>query len=131
MPFLDFDHTGTKWEYKASVYTLDLYEQQFGGDLIQDVFGKVKAPNDTDNVILDFTSDNWNAEVRAFWCMLKTAEAIADAKGKRHKTVAPYSQWILSTDTIDLQEIGAAVVGECFRGFYPAIEKAAKEADKA
>lgn len=124
MPFLDYDGSGTKHEYVASVYTLNLYEQTFGGDLIKEVFGKIGQP-DGDEVILDFTTDNWTSEMRAFWCMLKTADAIASAHGREHETVPPYDQWILDTTTLDIQKVSAAVVNECFRCYLPALKRLA------
>lgn len=128
MPYLDYDGSGVKREYAASVYTFDLYEETFGGDLIKDIFGKVESPDDDSAIVLDFSSDNWTAELHAFWCMLKTADAIASAKGVDHEPVPPYARWVLETTDIDIQAVSGAVVGECFRRYLPAIKKAIEDA---
>lgn len=128
MPFVDYKGNGKKSEYVGSVYTLDIYERQFGGDLLKDVFGKITSDGDDANVVLNLTS-NYTAELHAFWCMLRTADAINDARGKKHASTPPYDEWIMSLDAgVDMSVIDHAVFNECVAKFFPALQKLQDEA---
>ena len=127
MPKIDYEHNGTEHEYEATTYTLMVYEQEFKKDLIKDVFGRIDTRAAVDNfnesgemIVADYTIDNWNAELRAFWSMLKTSEAIARSEGRMIETVPPFMQWCLKTRSIDMGEISSTVFDECQRGLFRA-----------
>ena len=142
MPYLDYDRSGKKREYRCTAYTLFLYEQTFPendvaarrgitGDMIRDVYNKidmsaVEREKEEGKVVVHYDMDRWPAEIRAFWAMLKTAEQIAESKGKRHAKVPEWHDWILSTDAINARDISNAVFEEMQRGCFraPKAEKA-------
>jgi len=125
MPKIDYENDGTQHEYEATTYTLVLYEQEFKRDMIKDVFGRIDVraaaqnfDEDGNMVAMDYTIDNWNAELRAFWAMLKTSEAIARSDGKMAEAVPPFVQWCLKTRSIDMGQVSQAVFDECQRGLF-------------
>jgi len=125
MPTIDYENNGTQHEYEATTYTLMVYEQEFKRDLIKDVFGRIDVRNAAQNfdengnlVAMDYTIDNWNAELRAFWAMLKTSEAIAKADGRKYEAVPPFIQWCLKTRSIDMGQVSQTVFDECQRGLF-------------
>lgn len=126
MPTIDYRHDGTEYEYEATTYTLMVYEQEFKSDLIKDVFGRTEISRAAENVdedgnikFIDYTIDNWNAYPRAFWAMLKTAEAIARSEGRRVEPVPSYATWALRLP-LDLSEMSRVVYDECNRGLFHA-----------
>ena len=125
MPRIDYENNGTEHEYEATTYTLVAYEQEFNGDLIKDVFGRIDVRNAARNfdengnlVAMDYTIDNWNAELRAFWAMLKTSYEIARAEGRKAEVVPPFVQWCIRTRSIDMGQVSQAVFDECQRGLF-------------
>jgi hypothetical protein len=127
MPTIDYEHKGVEREYEATTYTLFIYEQEFKGDLIKDVFGRIDVRNAAKNfdengnmVAVDYTIDNWMAELRAFWAMLKTSEAIARRENRTVAQVPSFVEWCLCTSGIDMGEISQAVFDECQRGLFHA-----------
>ena len=125
MPTIDYEHNGTQHEYEATTYTLVIYEQEFKSDLIKDVFGRIdirKASQNYDEdgnmVAMDYTIDNWMAELKAFWAMLKTSEAIARRENRMSMQVPQFVEWCLSTRGVDMSEISQAVFDECQRGLF-------------
>ena len=131
MPRIDYQHDGTEHEYEATTYTLVVYEHEFRdadgkpADLIKDVFGRIDtrmaARNFDDNgdvVAMDYTLDNWNAELKAFWAMLKTSSEIARLEGRPHDAVPSFVEWCLRTRSIDLGQVSQAVFDECHRGLF-------------
>lgn len=127
MAKIDYERNGVEREYEATTYTLVVYEQEFKSDLIKDIFGRIDVRNAAKNfdengnlVAMDYTIDNWNAELRAFWAMLKTSEAIAKADGRPAEMVPPFIQWCLKTRSIDMGQISQTVFDECQRGLFRA-----------
>lgn len=125
MPKIDYQHDGTEHEYEATTYTLMVYEQEFKSDMIKDVFGRIDLSGAASNVdehgnvvYIDYTIDNWNAYLRAFWSMLKTSEAIARSEGRQVPAVPAFIQWCLATRFIDMSELSRVVVDECNRGLF-------------
>lgn len=133
MPKIDYEHNGVEREYEATTYTLMVYEQEFcnsgdervTGDLIKDVFGRIdtrKAAQNFDEngnlVAWDYTIDNWTSQLRAFWAMLKTSEAICKRDKRPCLPVPGFVQWCLETRSIDMGEISQAVWDECQRGLF-------------
>lgn len=125
MPFIDYEANGTEHEYEATTYTLMVYEQEFKRDLIKDVFGRIDIRSASENfdedgnvVAMDYTIDNWNAELRAFWAMLRTSMEIARSEGRIYERVPPFPQWCLATRSIDMGQVSQAVFDECQRGLF-------------
>lgn len=123
------DYGAGEKELLFSGWTLVLYEQQFGGDLIQDLFGKVEvrksdvetalrnvgvdeAPEreDDDPVLFtsDYTQTNWTAILKALWAGLKTAD---DA-------LPGFTQWSRGLGAIDLGQLQKEIVPEAMRMFF-------------
>ena len=127
MPTIDYEHNGVEREYEATTYTLVLYEQEFKSDLIKDVFGRIDIRNAAKNfdedgnmIAIDYTMDNWMANIKAFWAMLKTSEAIARRENRVSTQVPSFVEWCLSTRGIDMSEISQTVFDECQRGLFHA-----------
>lgn len=124
-------------EFRCTYRTLTIYEHEFRdvdgnpADLISDVMGKVRMSADETGieidddgnitaVIIDYTRDNWNAQKRALWAMLKTAEAIANRRGVDVEHIPSYKEWdesLLECEP-DLREISLAVGNELQRGLF-------------
>jgi hypothetical protein len=71
-------------------------------------------------IILDFTGDNWNAERRALWAMLKTQWEIDRKHGRDGKPVPSYREWdesLLESD-MDMRAVSNAVGEELNRGLF-------------
>lgn len=137
MPTIDYENNGVEHEYEATTYTLVIYEQEFKSDLIKDIFGRIDvrtaAQNFDENgnlVAMDYTIDNWNAELRAFWAMLKTSEAIARSEGRYTATVPRFVEWCLKTRSIDMGQISQTVYDECNRGLFRAGAADSEETDE-
>lgn len=64
---------------------------------------------------IDYTADRWEAYLRAYWAMLKTADE-ADGSG----STPPYAKWVASLGAIDLREV-SNVVYSCMEDgvFHP------------
>jgi len=110
-------------EIMATLYTLEVYEQEFGSDLIKDVFGKHQVEKEDETVLtIDYTQENWNEERRALWAMVKTASDLKDSKGDLapNDRVPGYKQWVKSNmaSQVNLREIANAVFEEAVRGFF-------------
>lgn len=136
MPKIDYERNGVEREYEATTYTLVLYEQEFKGDLIKDVFGKVDLRNaqtllddDGNIVVIDYTSDNWMAELKAFWAMLKTSEAICRRENRPCLVVPSFIEWTQATRSIDMAELSRIVVTELNRGLFRAGATASEETE--
>lgn len=126
MAYIDFDGSG-EHEILATAYTTVIYEQEFHRDIIKDVFGRVDlrqaaANYDEDGVALaiDFTLDDWNAELRALWALLRTAYLVAQRNGEDRPRVPGFSEWVMSVGPVDFHRISNDVVAECQRGFFRA-----------
>jgi len=124
-------------EIRCTYRTLTIYEHEFRdkdgnpADLIADVMGKVRMSIDDAGVefddegnivavIYDYTRDNWLAQKRALWAMLKTAEAIAKRHGEKYEPVPSYEEWDASLVECepDLREVSLAVGNELQRGLF-------------
>ena len=126
MAYIDYDGCGER-EIVATAYTLLIYEQEFKRDMIKDVFGRIdlrKAAlnydKDGNPVVMDYTMDDWNAELRALWALLRTAQELATRKGEKRDAVPSFQKWVMDTGAIDMQLVSNAVVEECQRGFFRA-----------
>jgi len=133
------DYGAGEREIRCTYRTLSIYEQEFRDeegnprDLIADVMGKVKISTDNTGfeldddgnvkaIVIDYTSDDWNAQKRALWAMLKTAEAIAKRHGENVERIPSFKEWdesLLECEP-DLREISLAVGNELQRGLFRA-----------
>lgn len=107
---------------EATAYTLVLYEQEFAGhDMIADVFGRHEGKGSDDGtVVVDFTSDSWISELRALWAMVRTAYDIRYERGDAapNDRPKPFKEWVKGIGKLNMRDISAAVVNECFDGFF-------------
>ena len=108
-------------EMLATMYTLLVYEQEFGSDPIKDVFGKHQIDHGDGTVLtIDYTQENWVEETKLLWAMVKTANDLADERGE----VAPkdrtpsYKKWVKRVGKVDMHEIANAVITEAVEGFF-------------
>lgn len=117
--FIDIDGSGPV-EITATLYTLSLYEQEFGGDLIKDVFGRHTKDEADEEVLIDMTTNNWNAEIKALWAMVKTAADLKDERGDLapNDRVPSFKKWRKTVGKINVREIADAVVEEALDGFF-------------
>lgn len=116
---IDIDGTG-EVEAVATAYTLVIYEQAFdGADIIADVFGKHKI-DDSGELTLDFTKDNWNAEMKALWAMVRTAYELRADRGDAAPNERPpaYERWARSLGKVNVRDISVRVISELADGFF-------------
>ncbi len=66
---------------------------------------------------LDFTSDNWEAYLRAAWAMCRTAS----------DDVQPFRDWLRSLGPVNLNEVSGQVISECGRGLFRAPDEGEQE----
>lgn len=118
---IDIDGTG-EVEAECTALTLLIYEQEFGGDLIKDVFGRHTRESDADDVVMDFTVDNWTKELQALWAMVSTAYELKADRGDAapNDRPKPYRQWVRTIGRVNFREIGSAVVDLAMDGFFHA-----------
>lgn len=97
-----------------SVETMTVYEQEFGRDIIQDLFGRVvvrKEQHEEDvEFAVDYRDTNWTAIVRVLWAALKTADG----------STPSYKEWSKSVGNIDLNAIGRPILDEAWKMFFRA-----------
>ena len=139
MPSMDFGSGPV--EFRCTARTLVIYEQAFyndkyekvTGDMIADVFGRHKFTeedlglefDDDGNIkalIVDMTMENWNAEIRALWAMLRTQAEIDRKNGVKREPLLAFNPW---TDSIsewepDMREVSDIVHAEMNRGLFRA-----------
>lgn len=139
MPSIDFGNGLI--EFRCTARTLVIYEQAFyndkfprvTGDMIADVFGKRTVTEDSlglkfdDNgnieaIVVDYTTDNWQAEIRALWAMLRTQWEIDKKHGVERDDVKIYSVWSeeIADWEPDMREVSGMVYEEMNRGLFRA-----------
>lgn len=117
-----------KVEAVATAYTLAVYEQEFGGDLIKELFGRTEiAEGDGDGSVIDFTNENWLVDIKALYAMVRTNYDIKAAAGDAapNDRPKPFTDWVRSIGRVNMQRISEAVVGEALNGFFHAPDTAA------
>lgn len=139
MPSIDFGSGPV--EFRCTARTLVIYEQAFyndkypkvTGDLIADVYGKRTYNEDSLGVefdddgnikafTVDLTSDNWNAEIRALWAMVRTQAEIDRKNGVERESVPSFQSWSESVAewSPNLKAVSKAVFDELDRGLFRA-----------
>lgn len=99
----EFTINGKKAKGSMSALTFVIYELEFGTDLIQDLFGKVKADDlvEDEGVAFDFTQVDWAKLPKAVWAMLKTEK----------ESTPSFKKWAGNCKQMNLFEWNA-IVGE-------------------
>ena len=114
---------GKKVKAEVSFQTPLIYENEFGGDLLQDVMGVHKAGEDSiveyktvegedgeaevEVTGFDFTRVNWGSLLKALWASIKTADP----------SVSGYQVWAGKARGIDMLELNGVLsdeIADCF-----------------
>lgn len=107
---------GHDLEIQLNFYTLYLYEQEFGSDMIKDTLGVIEVAGDSENGDgkLDFTGTNWTALAKGLWAACKCAD----------DSTPPFKQWAQSLSDVNLFTLPGTfaplVYQELFRSGVPA-----------
>lgn len=112
-----------EYDAEVSFYTGQLYESEFGGDLIKDFFGVQDFDGaaklvDGSVVQIDFTKINWQAATKVLWAAVKTADEMA----------ASYTEWLKETSGANMWLIREQLANEISECFFRA-ETTDEEAD--
>ena len=139
MPSIDFGKGPV--EFRCTARTLVIYEQAFysdkypriTGDMIADVFGKRTYTDeslglqfdDEGNVVsltVDMTMDNWGAELRALWAMLRTQYEIDRKNRVEREPIPTFATWSEQTSEWEpnMREVSSLVHEEMNRGLFRA-----------
>lgn len=92
-------------EATPCVKTLVIYEQEFGSDMVQDLFGRetVRRTDDSDVLFaFDYRDFEWTAALKALWASVKTADP----------STPPFRAWADSLGDVDLMEVVARFIPE-------------------
>lgn len=65
-----------------------------------------RAFPDTIVTTIDYTADNWEAYVRAYWAMLRTGDALSGGA----QTTPSFEAWVASIGDVDLKEVSNTVL---------------------
>lgn len=87
---------------EASILSLVTYEQEFGSDLIKDVFGKVElddSAGDDATFVYDFGKTNWTALCRALWAFLRTADP----------SVPAFEEWARGVSGVNMHRVSREI----------------------
>ena len=103
---------GKKRKAAVTFYTAQVYEMEFGSDLIQDFLGVVGTDSliETDGesiAKIDFTKTNWTGAMKALWAALKTAD----------DKLPGYTQWSRKVSGVNLwlaQDQLGYEISDCF-----------------
>lgn len=111
-------------EYEATMGagTLVAYEEEFGRDLIQDLFGKVTVDDAGDNgsgkdddgsagvlFTIDYTQTQWTALLRVAWTAIRTADP---------SSVPGFREWTASLGELNLNALSEQLVPVAIRQFF-------------
>lgn len=133
MTTIDYDGRGER-PILANPYTAMVYEQEFrtdsgeGRDITADVMGRVDIrrllsnfDEDGREIAVDYTLDEWTANMYALWAMLKSAHDCAPHIGEPvPENVPSFKEWAMSVGPLDMPTITRVVREECQRGFFRA-----------
>ncbi len=100
-----------EYEGTMGVGTLVAYEEEFGRDLIQDLFGKVTVEDGGDEaaMTIDYTQTEWTALLRVAWSAIRTASPDA---------VPGFREWASSLGELNLNVISEQLVPVAIRQFF-------------
>lgn len=149
MALFDIDGTGEK-EYVASVYTMMLYEQEFGSSLIKDFYGKVSQSDDSDVVTAAFVKEKMSDALPDGKTLPKTTVTLIDKAFPASKnstvdftktnweaalqvmwamaktaddSIPSWKKWAAALGPINLGDVVVFVMGETQRGLFRAAGK--------
>lgn len=114
-----FDYGNGKVNIEVSFYTLLVYEQEFGSDMIKDLFGRVVInEDDSGEIVLDYTQNNWTSAAKALWACAKTA----------NEGIMPFREWARTmTNGINMIELynnlHRVIEQELFRFGVPSVSE--------
>ena len=108
----DFEIGGKKVQAEVTFYTAWLYETEFQGDMLKDLFGEQDFDDpivvDGGRVVkVDFTKVNWTAVTRVLWAACKTADDKTPSYRAWMKDAKGANLW-------ELNEVLSAEVADCF-----------------
>lgn len=121
MRTIDYDGRGPR-EAVASVYTLAVYEQEFGSELLADYMGK------SDMTAFGTAIGATTAVMRALWAMLRTANDIASRQGREPDEAVPgFTEWLVGVGPTDVSEVTQFVDEMVLEGFFRKREPAPEQ----
>ena len=97
---------------EVTFYTALLYEQEFGGDMLKDLFGVQSSDpalvvDGGEVVTIDFTKTNWTVLMKVLWAAVKTADEFTPN----------YTAWMRKargTNLFLVNQLLSEEIGECF-----------------
>lgn len=113
----------------VSCLTPTIYEEEFGGDMLADLYGRIDKKSGNlveldrkgEVVAVDYTAVKWNVIIRVLWAALKT---VSD-------TVPGFKVWAKTADginAIDVRSELEAAITDCF--FRPGPDESEAEGDE-
>ena len=121
--------SGKKQKAVVSCLTPHIYELEFGGDMLADLFGRIDKKTvdfvEFDKkggvIAIDYTAVKWNTLLKILWAAIKTA----------NDATPGFNVWAKSADGLDIVDVRIALEGaisDCFfRSQSNADEKAGDE----
>ena len=111
---------GVETVAEVSFYTAQLYEAEFGSDLIQDLFGKqddgsgiveMSGKGDKARVVsIDFTKIGWTGVTKALGAACKTAD----------ESVGSYPSWMKEIRGVNMWDVRSQLINEVTDCFFRA-----------
>ncbi len=99
-------------EVPIGVSALMVYEQQFGSDMVQDLFGRVSVPaaGEGEAFFVDYRDTNWTALVKAAWACLKAENG----------NTPMFETWAGELGDVDLTTLAERMIPAAFEAFFRA-----------
>lgn len=108
-------------EALMGVQTMTVYEQEFGRDIIQDLFGRavVRRQEVEDDVefAVDYRDVNWTALVRVLWAAIRTADP----------ETPPFAVWSARVGSLDLNAVNDALYPAAIGAFFHSGDSGSQE----
>lgn len=122
---------GKKHKAAVSCLTPSIYELEFGGDMLADLFGRIDKKSgefvEFDKkggiVAIDYTAVKWNTLLKILWASLKT---VNDA-------LPGFNAWAKDADGVNIVETRLLLEGainDCFFRAEPDADEAGEQAEK-
>lgn len=113
----------------VSCLTPSIYEDEFGGDMLADLYGRIDKKSGNlveldrkgEVVAVDYTAVRWTVLVKVLWAALKTVD----------DTVPGFKAWAKGADgisVIDVRSMLEAAITDCF--FRPGPDEDEPEIDE-
>ncbi len=110
----EFDTDAGKLKAEVTFYTAQVYEAEFQGDIIADIFGVQRMDSgefsfdDGALVGIDFTKVGWTQLTRALWAAVKTAEP----------STKRYAEWVRDMKGLNLWDVRNSLIEEISDCFF-------------